>query len=174
MSNSTVKTITTSELRGLRRAHTDMILVDVLSKEQFGKDHIEGAKNIPFGAADFLPGIARAASTKDKKIVVYCSGSSCKTSDNAAKALVAAGYTDVHAFEGGLADWRSSEKSATKGDEAHHAAGASGTASASSHDTAHGGKSKNSTPQVNTGGSFGAVHDPSTDKKKDQHKAGGR
>ena len=66
MSNTT-KTITTSELRRLRSAKTDMLLVDVLAKEQFAKDHIEGAKNVPFDGADFLPSMARAASNKSKK-----------------------------------------------------------------------------------------------------------
>jgi rhodanese-related sulfurtransferase len=170
MSNTT-KTITTSELRRLRSAKTDMLLVDVLSKEQFAKDHIEGAKNVPFDGADFLPAMARAASSKSKKIVVYCAGSSCTTSSNAAKALTGAGYTDVHTFEGGLAEWRSSEKGARSGDDKSAEMHAEAGAAATKHGDHAGAKATTAKPHVNTGGSMGAVHEP--DHKK-EHKAGGK
>jgi len=170
MSNTT-KTITTSELRRLRSAKTDMLLVDVLSKEQFAKDHIEGAKNVPFDHAEFLSSIARAAGTKQKKIVVYCAGASCTTSGEAAKALTGAGYTDVHTFEGGLAEWRSSEKGARSGDDKSAEMHAEAGAAATKHGDHSGAKSTTAKTHVNTGGSMGAVHE--TDHKK-EHKAGGK
>jgi rhodanese-related sulfurtransferase len=159
MSN-TSKTITTSELRHLRSAKTDMLLVDVLAKEQFAKDHIEGAKNVPFDGADFLPSMARAASNKSKKIVVYGAGSSGSTSSDAAKALTAAGYTDVHTFEGGLAEWRSAEKGARSGDDKATAMHAEA-----------GAKATTGTSPVDTGGSMGAVHEAEHEKAR---KAGGK
>lgn len=170
MSNTT-KTITCSDLRRLRSAKTDMLLVDVLSKEQFAKDHIEGAKNVPFDGADFLPAIARAAGTKQKKIVVYCAGTSCSTSGDAAKALTGAGYTDVHTFEGGLAEWRSSEKGARSGDDKPAEMHAEVGGAATKHGDHAGAKATTAKPHVNTGGSMGAVHEP--DRKK-EHKAGGK
>jgi rhodanese-related sulfurtransferase len=177
MSNSNTKTISLSELRRLRSANTDLLLLDVLSKQQFGKDHIEGAKNAPFEGSDFLPTVARAAGSKSKKIVVYCSGESCKSSHNAAQALTAAGYTDVLAYEGGIAEWRSHEKIDRKdgakdherGGEAHHAAGATATAAAAATPAHH--ASRNPKPaekpaQVNTGGSVGMIATPAS---KDLH-----
>ncbi len=185
MSTINTKTITTSELRRLRSGNTDMLLLDVLTKEQFGKDHIEGAKNVPFGNAEFLPAVARAAGSKSKKIVVYCTGETCKSSSNAAKALTDAGYTDVHAYEGGITEWRSNEKvdrkdgakdvvkDDKKGSEAHHAAGASSTSSATTnparHETDKGHKPADKPAHVNTGGSMGTVADA---HGKKEHKAG--
>jgi rhodanese-related sulfurtransferase len=174
MSNTT-KTITTSELRRLRSAKTDMLLVDVLSKEQFAKDHIEGAKNVPFDGTDFLPAIARAAGNKQKKIVVYCTGSTCTTAEEAAKALTTAGYSDIHMFAGGLAEWRSAEKGARGGDdkaaEMHAEAGDSAARRPTERGDRASGKPTDGSSHVNTGGSMGAVHDP--DAKK-QPKAGGK
>ncbi len=159
MSNTT-KTITTSELRRLRSAKTDMLLVDVLAKEQFAKAHIEGAKNVPFDGADFLPSMARAAGNKSKKIVVYGAGSAGSTSSDAAKALTTAGYTDVHTFEGGLAEWRSAEKGARSGDDKATAMHAEA-----------GAKATTGTSPVDTGGSMGAVHEAEHEKAR---KAGGK
>lgn len=110
MSNPNGKTITTSELRRLRSDNSAFLLLDVLPKAQFDKDHIAGAKNAPFEAIDFLTTVAKVAGNKGKKIVVYCTGVTCNASTNAAKALTVAGYTDVHAYEGGIAEWRSQEK----------------------------------------------------------------
>jgi rhodanese-related sulfurtransferase len=99
-------TIHTQELRTLRTDHADMLLVDVMPKENFDKDHIKGARNIPVDGSDFIAAIARIAGRKDKKLVVYCAGESCDASRRAANMLAAAGYTDVAAYEGGLSAWR--------------------------------------------------------------------
>ena len=103
------KNISTVELRTLIQGQSDFLLLDVLKKEQFAKDHIEGARNVPAEGADFLPAVARAAGVKSKKIVVYCADASCSASRTSAEKLAVAGYTDVATYKGGLAAWRRPE-----------------------------------------------------------------
>lgn len=117
MSNPTPKTITKSKLQQLRGGRSDLLLLDVLPKAQFAKDHIEGAKNAPFDAADFLPTVARLAASKSKPIVVYCTSEACNTSTKAAKALTDAGYTDVLVYAGGISEWRSDANAAGDTDD---------------------------------------------------------
>lgn len=103
------KNISTVELRTLIQGQSDFLLLDVLKKEQFAKDHIEGARNVPAEGADFLPAVAKAAGAKSKKIVVYCADASCSASRTSAEKLAVAGYTDVATYKGGLAAWRRPE-----------------------------------------------------------------
>ena len=99
-------TINTNELRRLRSMKTEMLIVDVLPKDKFDKDHIEGAQNVPLDSPDFLSKVEQAAGRKDKKIVVYCADAACDASAKAAAKLAAAGYGDVTAYKGGIAAWR--------------------------------------------------------------------
>ena len=81
-------TIHTNELRRLRTAHSDLLLIDVMPKATFDKDHIHGARNIPVDSADFVAAVGRVAGRKDRKIVVYCAGERCDASKRAAAKLV--------------------------------------------------------------------------------------
>jgi len=100
------KTITTNELRQLRRSNADFLLLDVLPKLAFDRDHIDGARNVPLDAPGFLPSVQHAAGSKGRKIVVYCAGDSCDASLRAATLLAADGFDDVTTYEGGLAEWQ--------------------------------------------------------------------
>ncbi|MBM3461450.1 MAG: rhodanese-like domain-containing protein [Armatimonadetes bacterium] len=43
---------------------------------------------------------------KNEPIVTYCGGPQCPSSVQAAEKLIALGYTNVFAFEGGLKEWK--------------------------------------------------------------------
>jgi rhodanese-related sulfurtransferase len=97
-----MKTITKEELKaGLETG--DLTLIEVLKPEQFKKEHIEGAVNIPLGQV-----VTEANDRYDKtqKIVVYCSDSDCAASPTAAKKLEDAGFSNVYDFEGGKKEWK--------------------------------------------------------------------
>ncbi|MBL8752389.1 MAG: rhodanese-like domain-containing protein [Planctomycetes bacterium] len=105
------KTITTEKLQSLRKGAEGFLLVDVLSKEQFAQDHIPGARNVPLDTFDFAHAVAeKAAGSKARKVVLYCSGPTCDASSKAAKMLVESGFTNVIEYEGGLASWNESKK----------------------------------------------------------------
>lgn len=105
------KTITTEKLQNLRKGADGFLLVDVLSKEQFAQDHIPGARNVPLDTANFAKAVAdKAAGSKSRKVVLYCSGPGCDASSKGAKLLVDGGFTNVIEYEGGLASWNESKR----------------------------------------------------------------
>lgn len=103
------RTITTDGLKKLRKANEGFVLIDVLSKEQFDKDHIPGARNVPLDSQDFVGLVAEKASgSRNRKVVLYCGGPDCDASAKGVKLLMSNGFTSVSAYSGGLASWRES------------------------------------------------------------------
>lgn len=98
--------LTTIELEALRSSGVDFLLLDVNSKVCFDDDHIDGAQNVPGDSPEFAALVASVAGGKGRKIVVYCADRSCDAATQAAYQLAGTGYTDVVAYEGGLAAWR--------------------------------------------------------------------
>lgn len=82
------------------------VLVDVLPRVSFDRAHLPGAEHASFYDDDFLQRIEALVDGRDTAIVVYCVSSGCNASARAAAALVEAGYTAVHDFEGGIRAWR--------------------------------------------------------------------
>ena len=77
-----------------------LILVDVRTKEEFDSGHIEGALLLP--NEEILDTPPELLPDKDAEILIYCR--SGNRSAQAAKKLVAMGYTNVYDF-GGIIDW---------------------------------------------------------------------
>ena len=105
------KTISTEKLQSLRKGTEGFVLIDVLTKADFDKDHIPGARNVPLDTSDFAKEVAeKAAGSKSKRVVLYCSGPASDASAKAARLLVDAGFTNVIQYEGGLASWNESKR----------------------------------------------------------------
>ncbi len=105
------KTISTEKLQSLRKGTEGFLLVDVLTKEEFAKDHIPGARNVPLDTVGFAQSVAdKAAGSKTRKVVLYGSGGANDASSKAARLLVDDGFTNVIEYEGGLASWNESKR----------------------------------------------------------------
>lgn len=75
----------------------------VLTQEWYKNTLIAGSKWVPLDKLTMrLPELGVKT---EETIVVYCGGPQCPQSKQAAQQLVAKGYTNVYAYEGGLADW---------------------------------------------------------------------
>jgi rhodanese-related sulfurtransferase len=99
-----VKEISYEELEGYRGGSGNFTLVDVLSKESYGKGHIEGAVSFPLDTINRKNAL-RVLSRNDKTIIVYCGGFKCHASTKAAQKLAKLGYNVVD-YKGGLQDWQ--------------------------------------------------------------------
>lgn len=75
----------------------DTIIIDVRSEEEFKREHISKAINIP------LKDIGNIKYNKDKIIILYCNVG--EKSKEAAKLLVKNGYTRIYSLDGGLLNW---------------------------------------------------------------------
>jgi len=82
-------------------AKTTMVVVNVLDKALFDDAHIKGSIQI---AEDKLAEESDKWA-KDTTVVFYCSNAMCTASSKAAEMLMAKGFTNVSAFEGGMAEW---------------------------------------------------------------------
>lgn len=105
------KTIDTAALHRLRKGHEGFLLVDVADAMVFAKDHIPGACNVPLADAAFAQTVAsRLAGNKTRRIVIYGAGLPDATSSAACARLLAAGFTNVLEYAGGLSEWNGSRR----------------------------------------------------------------
>lgn len=101
-----MKTLTKKELKAMNeQTQEDFVLINVLSQEDFNKQHIRTSINLPYKADDFEKAVERVSGSKDRKIVVYCASFDCNASPKAAEKLDNAGFTHVFDYEGGTKDW---------------------------------------------------------------------
>jgi rhodanese-related sulfurtransferase len=108
------KTITTEDLQRLRKGHEGFVLIDVVDRAGFAKDHIPGASNVPLTDADFAQAVAtKASGSRTRKVVLYGAGIAHEESSKAVELLVANGFTNVFEYRGGLAAWNESKRART-------------------------------------------------------------
>ena len=94
---SAIEFITVDEAYEVFLNNKDYIFVDVRTESEYKSSHIEDAINLPVSEIeerlDEIP--------KDKSIIVYCNGSSCNRSGQAASILKENGYKEVFDLVGG-------------------------------------------------------------------------
>lgn len=100
-------TISREHLRERIDRDDDFLLLETLSSEEFEKEHLPGARNLPTDeveerASDVIP-------DKDTEVIVYCASFECDASEKAAAKLEEMGYTNVIDYAGGKADWKEAE-----------------------------------------------------------------
>lgn len=79
---------------------------NVLSDEYFKEEMIAGSLRVPVDTVGREAN--RLGLPKNAEIVVYCASPTCPLSAQAATKLQTLGYTNVRAYEGGLAEWKAS------------------------------------------------------------------
>src|SRR5262249_53948045 len=82
------------------------LVIDVLPEEEYNAAHLPGAKNACVFKVTFLDDVEKLASDRSKPLVLYGSSFRDFASATAVEKLVAAGYTHVSDYRGGLEDWR--------------------------------------------------------------------
>ena len=99
---SVIEFITVDEAYEIFLNNEDYIFIDVRSEDEYKGSHIQGAIHIPVSEIeerlDEIP--------KDKPVIVYCNGSSCNRSGQAASILKENGYKEVFDMIGqGIFEW---------------------------------------------------------------------
>ena len=83
----------------------DLLVVNVLSQEDFERAHIPGSRNIPVDTENFAEKVEELAGGKNYPVVVHCADEECQASPKAAKMLDEAGFEQVYDYEGGIKEW---------------------------------------------------------------------
>ena len=91
-----------SSAQALAQARDNKLyVINVLEKSLYDDCHIKGSINVPYEGVDaFVSNLS-----KDVQMVVYCSNYQCTASHQIAKKLIDQGFTQVWAYEGGMAQW---------------------------------------------------------------------
>jgi len=97
--------LTAAQLSTMLRSGKPPVVIDVLSPKSYTGSRIKGAINIPYSKINAIA--PTVLPDKSAQIVVYCANYQCGASLSAAKTLKALGYTNVHDYKGGLAEWTS-------------------------------------------------------------------
>ena len=101
-----MQAINRQDLEAMNANHeSDFVLINVLSPEDFNKEHIRTSINIPKSDPQFVDQVERVAAGKEREVVVYCANFDCPASMEAAQKLDQAGFSNVYDYEGGTADW---------------------------------------------------------------------
>lgn len=101
-----MKAITRDDLKTMNETeHEDFVLINVLDREAFNKEHIRTSINVPASNPNFVDIVETVVGGKNRKVVVYCANFDCNASPKAGKLLEDAGFTQVYDYEGGTKDW---------------------------------------------------------------------
>lgn len=108
-----MKSISRDDLKQMNETeHEDFVLINVLPRDAFNREHIRTSINVPVEEPSFLEQVEAVAGGKDRKLVVYCANFDCDASPKAAKKLEDAGFTQVYDYEGGTEDWFKQKRAA--------------------------------------------------------------
>lgn len=82
------------------------IVLDARKTSDFEAGHLPGAMSLPLTEFDAaFSGIAPLL-TPEQPVMVYCSGKECDESIKLGETLIAAGYTNITLFAGGMIAWQ--------------------------------------------------------------------
>lgn len=108
------KVVDAAEVQKLQAAGAS--IVDARIAAEYAEAHIKGSVNIvyheksakspSFDASQDDFSVAKLGADKAKSMVFYCNGSTCWKSYKAAVAAIKAGFTGVHWYRDGFADWK--------------------------------------------------------------------
>jgi rhodanese-related sulfurtransferase len=97
---------TTPELAEQLLQKQPPVLIDVMLEEDFKTSHLPGAKNACVYDMAFLDLVKKIVPDPGTPVVLYDSGLNNLASTTAAQKLIAAGYTHVNEYRGGLKEWQ--------------------------------------------------------------------
>jgi rhodanese-related sulfurtransferase len=100
-----MKTISAREVRKMREAGEEYLMINTLPSEYFAKTKVPDAVNIPESDPDFASRVEQRAGGKDRPVIVYCANINCDSSTHGAEKLIAAGFTNVWDMADGHQGW---------------------------------------------------------------------
>lgn len=106
--------MSSTELKERMDGEEAFVLVDVNPAEEYAKEHIPSARNIPLNK---LAEQVKAELSKNQRLVVYGNNHDDESSNRASDVLEGMGYRKVSDFDGGIYAWKRAGF-LTEGDEA--------------------------------------------------------
>jgi len=101
--DGTVK-VSAEEMIELVESSPNLVILDSRKASDFQKGFIEGAISLPNTETD-AGSLAKHLKSKSTPVVFYCNGIKCGRSVKAAEIALAAGYSKIYWFRGGMEEW---------------------------------------------------------------------
>ena len=98
-----VQPLTAKQVHESLRSDDDAVIIDVLPKGYFKKQHLPKAINIP---EEEVPEIVEKLFEKNRKLILYCYDTQCPKSLEAAKQLEELGYGKIYDLEEGIEGYK--------------------------------------------------------------------
>jgi len=93
------------------------LFIDSRGSQAFKAGRIFGAVNIPFESPNKGAILDALAIPRERRLVVYCDGSKCQSSQGLSRELSELGYLDIKVFFGGWVEWQDAGLPIESGDE---------------------------------------------------------
>lgn len=103
---SPIHSLSAERLREWMDEDDELLLIDVLPRVSFDKQHIPGSEHVSQYEEGFCEHVRELASGSSQPLVVYCNSKSCNASERAAQKLVRAGFSNVFELGGGIKEWQ--------------------------------------------------------------------
>lgn len=95
--------ITRNELKRMMDQRKDFVLIETRPADDFEREHIPGAINVPLNEPGFEERVREACPEVDRDVIIY--GDGMESLRDAAMRLESLGYTSIYAYQGGKEDW---------------------------------------------------------------------
>lgn len=109
-----IKKLSVSNIQGIQRIDLNKakelfdqnaLFLDARTLEEYQQGHINNALNFPYDQYDDMFVKVMGNISKDTRIVTYCSGEDCNSSDILANLLKEEGFNNLFNFYGGWPGW---------------------------------------------------------------------
>lgn len=102
MFNSKVKNVNAEEAYNLINENSEVVILDVRTKEEYDNGHIPGAKLVPVQLLSMK--LTELNEYKDKPVLVYCASGG--RSPRAVDTLANNDFKDIYHLTRGISSWR--------------------------------------------------------------------
>ena len=96
--------VSAEEVVELIGSEDNLVVVDARKNSDHQKGWIEGSHALPNTETN-PETLAKAVPDKAQPVLFYCNGAKCGRSYESAKIAIAAGYTKIYWFRGGMEEW---------------------------------------------------------------------
>lgn len=96
--------VSAEEMIDLVEQYDELVIIDSRKKSDVAKGFIEGSISLPNTQTN-ESALADHIASKATPVLFYCNGTKCGRSVKASKIAVAAGYSKVYWFRGGIQEW---------------------------------------------------------------------
>lgn len=96
--------VSAEDLIQLVESKPNLVIIDARKRSDWEKGYIEGAVNLP-NTDTTAASLAKVVPSKATPVLFYCNGVMCGRSVKSAHVAIAAGYSNIYWFRGGIEEW---------------------------------------------------------------------